>query len=205
MSDLKQAAQAVLNRWDSPNWEWKHYGSPRFLPTATLMSALRKALAEQQAEPERWCMTANGCKTECGNCPNFPSPQQQAEPSYDEGYKAGWSDAQLKQQTGPVADEWAKLLHYPDCWDTAAYPTLHDAVHEALAWSGCSVCKLAQQAEPTKYTEANLLAYGRAEFARALLLAAAAARPFWVMGDTIALRILRIDGIFEDNAREAKP
>jgi hypothetical protein len=38
----------------------------------------------------------------------------------------------------PVA--WAKFLHYPECWDTAAYPTLHDAVHEALAWAGCSVC-----------------------------------------------------------------
>lgn len=51
MTDLRQAAQAVVDRWDSPNWEWKHYGSPKFLPTATLMSALRKALAEQQAEP----------------------------------------------------------------------------------------------------------------------------------------------------------
>ena len=55
------------------------------------------------------------------------------------------------------------------------------------------------------YTKEQMLTYGRAEFARALLLAAAAARPFWVMGDTIALRILQIDGIFEDNAREAKP
>ena len=40
-----------------------------------------------------------------------------------------------------VPPEWATFLHYPDCWDTAAYPTLHDAIHEALAWSGCSVCK----------------------------------------------------------------
>jgi hypothetical protein len=38
----------------------------------------------------------------------------------------------------PVA--WAKFLHYPECWDTAAYPELRDAVHEALAWAGCSVC-----------------------------------------------------------------
>lgn len=37
--------------------------------------------------------------------------------------------------------EWIKFLHYPDCWDTAAYPTLQSAIHEALAWSGCSTCK----------------------------------------------------------------
>ena len=46
--------------------------------------------------------------------------------------------AQPPQRTEPVA--WAKFLHYPECWDTAAYPTLHDAIHEALAWAGCSVC-----------------------------------------------------------------
>jgi len=43
--------------------------------------------------------------------------------------------------------EWATMLHYPDCWDTATYPTLKDAIHEALAWSGCSVCKPAAQPE----------------------------------------------------------
>ena len=36
---------------------------------------------------------------------------------------------------------WAQMLHYPQCWDTAAYPELRDAIHEALAWSGCSVCE----------------------------------------------------------------
>jgi len=33
---------------------------------------------EQKAK--RWCMKANGCKTECGNCPNFTQLNQQAEP-----------------------------------------------------------------------------------------------------------------------------
>ena len=37
--------------------------------------------------------------------------------------------------------DWAQMIHYPECWDTAAYPELRDAIHEALAWSGCSVCK----------------------------------------------------------------
>jgi hypothetical protein len=36
--------------------------------------------------------------------------------------------------------EWAKFLHYPDCWDTAAYPTLSHAVHETLACFDCGTC-----------------------------------------------------------------
>jgi hypothetical protein len=49
MSELEKATQAVLDRWDSPVWEWTSQG-----PTAALMADLRKALAahkEQQAEP----------------------------------------------------------------------------------------------------------------------------------------------------------
>ena len=37
---LRAAAQAVLDRWDSPKWEWQSHG-----PTADLMADLRKALA----------------------------------------------------------------------------------------------------------------------------------------------------------------
>ena len=45
MSDaLRQAAQAVLDRWDSPQWEWRQHG-----PTADLMAALRAALAQPPA------------------------------------------------------------------------------------------------------------------------------------------------------------
>lgn len=51
--------------------------------------------------------------------------------------------AEAEKQEPPYPQAWAKFLHYPDCWDTAAYPTLHDAIHEGLAWSGCSVCKAA--------------------------------------------------------------
>lgn len=28
--------------------------------------------------------------------------------------------------------ELAKILHYPACWDTAVYPTLHSALIETL-------------------------------------------------------------------------
>jgi hypothetical protein len=30
--------------------------------------------------------------------------------------------------------KWADALHYPECWCTTAYPTIEDAMHEALAW-----------------------------------------------------------------------
>lgn len=37
---LRDAAQAVLDRWDSPQWQWTKHG-----PTADLMAALRAALS----------------------------------------------------------------------------------------------------------------------------------------------------------------
>lgn len=35
----------------------------------------------------------------------------------------------------------AKAIHYPACWDTMAYPTLFDALHELAGCVGCSECK----------------------------------------------------------------
>lgn len=35
---------------------------------------------------------------------------------------------------------WCSALHYPKHWDTAAYPTLWDAVHEIVTTTGCSEC-----------------------------------------------------------------
>lgn len=47
---LRAAAQAVLNRWDSPQWQWAWQS-----PTADLMRDLREALAaapaQQPAQP----------------------------------------------------------------------------------------------------------------------------------------------------------
>ncbi|WP_342617162.1 DUF551 domain-containing protein [Rhodoferax sp. GW822-FHT02A01] len=59
--------------------------------------------------------------------------------------------ALAQPETEPVDNfpvNWATMLHYPECWDTAAYPRLRDAIHEALAWSGCSVCKPSPQPAP---------------------------------------------------------
>jgi len=41
MQTLQQAAQAVVNRWDSPMWDWTKEG-----PTADLIADLRKALEQ---------------------------------------------------------------------------------------------------------------------------------------------------------------
>ena len=49
MSDLRKAAEAVLERWDSPAWEWIKRG-----PTAELMAALRAALDAPRPEPVAW-------------------------------------------------------------------------------------------------------------------------------------------------------
>ncbi len=42
-AEIGRAAQAVLDRWNSPKWEWRKQG-----PTADLMEALFKALKAQR-------------------------------------------------------------------------------------------------------------------------------------------------------------
>ena len=54
MSDLRKAAEAVLERWDSPAWEWMKQG-----PTAELMAALRARLAAPRPEPAFWRYKGN--------------------------------------------------------------------------------------------------------------------------------------------------
>jgi hypothetical protein len=51
MTDLRQAAKAVVDRWDSPKWEWSQQG-----PTADLMAALRTALEQPSQEPVAWAV-----------------------------------------------------------------------------------------------------------------------------------------------------
>ena len=64
--------------------------------------------------------------------------------------RAKTAEAKLAQPVPPSAlpINWAGMIHYPDCWDTAAYPALRDAIHECLALSGCSTCKPAQPVPP---------------------------------------------------------
>lgn len=50
MSNLAEAAQAVIERWDCPLWDWEMEG-----PTADLIHALRLALAAHEAaKPVAW-------------------------------------------------------------------------------------------------------------------------------------------------------
>jgi hypothetical protein len=47
----------------------------------------------------------------------------------------------------PVIDI-ASAIHYPECWDTAAYPHLKDALHEMTAWFKCSNDDCAKPQQP---------------------------------------------------------
>jgi len=49
MTDLRQAAQAVVDRWDSLSWSWSEK-----TPTADLIAALRIALEQPEQEPVAW-------------------------------------------------------------------------------------------------------------------------------------------------------
>jgi len=62
----------------------------------------------------------------------------------------------LAQPAQEFPVNWASMIHYPDCWDTAAYPELRDAIHEVLAWGGCSVCKAQPVQEPDELTIAYM-------------------------------------------------
>ena len=50
-----------------------------------------------------------------------------------------------RRKESEMLDDWAiefaTLIHYPEHWDTAAYPTLASAIIESLAWARCSACK----------------------------------------------------------------
>jgi hypothetical protein len=40
--------------------------------------------------------------------------------------------------SGEETEKMAKRIHYPECWDMAAYPTLADAIYEIVLNVGCS-------------------------------------------------------------------
>jgi hypothetical protein len=90
--------------------------------TNDMTSAMADALEDPNNERSSWDLAENMWRAMLTKAPTPPAAQP----------------AQPAQEQESVA--WAKFLHYPECWDTAAYPTLHDAIHEALAWAGCSVC-----------------------------------------------------------------
>lgn len=48
-------------------------------------------------------------------------------------------NVEVNQQQDALA-KIGQTIHYPECWDTAAYPTIYDALHEMAACFGCSEC-----------------------------------------------------------------
>lgn len=39
-----------------------------------------------------------------------------------------------------IVQKIKEAMHYPECWDTMAYPTLLDAVRSMQSWMGCPTC-----------------------------------------------------------------
>jgi len=128
---LEQAARQLLDYWDLED-----SGS-----TADVyMNALREALAEQaEQEPvgyfaydeEHDIWEELVSSSVAGGVPLYREPVQP-----------------VKQE--PVA----KAIHYPECWDTAAYPTLESALAELFAWFKCSnddCAALVQQVDPIPF------------------------------------------------------
>lgn len=81
MTSLRQAAQAVADRWDSPHWTWDKNG-----PTADLMAALRIALEKPQTEPFGYFRADAFCWTDCAETDEGAVAlyEQPAQPMIDE-------------------------------------------------------------------------------------------------------------------------
>lgn len=46
--------------------------------------------------------------------------------------------------SGEESERMAKMIHYPECWDTACYPTLAEAIYNIVVCAGCSEHKFPQ-------------------------------------------------------------
>ncbi len=74
------------------------------------------------------------------NRPALRSSSARAEARYI--WEQSWDTRLKRESSAPEAQgcdpriaEMAKCLHYPDCWDTMAYPTIYDALWEIAACS----------------------------------------------------------------------
>lgn len=74
----------------------------------------------------------------------------------DAAYPPDGPCAQGRHPAAKIAG-YAALIHYPEHWDVAAYPTLDSAVRETLAWAGCNACKNPDAYGMTPNVEANRL------------------------------------------------
>ena len=94
-----------------------------FISYDDLAAILQAALAEP-SEPVAWMKAGEG--------------DYEKAFSWNFSEKTGYTIPLYPQPTTNHLDEIAKVLHYPECWDTAAYPTLEDAIIEAKSWAHCT-------------------------------------------------------------------
>ena len=47
-------------------------------------------------------------------------------------------------------DKFMKAIHYPECWDTAAYPTLASALWELVCWYTENICPTCNKKQEIK-------------------------------------------------------
>ncbi len=78
---LRAAAQAVIDRWDSPNWKFVE-------PTGAAINRLRSALASLAPSPTPPAPTEQAADSYAG------SPH----PEFDSGFDRGWNGAMLQVQ-----------------------------------------------------------------------------------------------------------
>lgn len=80
------------------------------------------------------------------------------------------NDLVTHRHAGQVVVELAKIakeIHYPECWDTAAYPTIYNALHEMAACCKCAECKpsIIPDADQRPPKPATVKAMGRETYA----------------------------------------
>lgn len=148
--NLIEAAKEVVSRWDTPSW--------KDVPaTAEYINRLRAAIEE--AEKSSPTGFVSGGVKELGDFrplsyTSTPIPEKQepvAEVTHG-GCATIWfrecgEGTKLYTHPAPAVEnrdyekvitEIGKGIHYPECWDTAAYPTLGSALDVVFATFQCT-------------------------------------------------------------------
>jgi hypothetical protein len=153
MTDLRKAAQAVVERWDTPSW--------KDVPaTAIYIEALRQALAQQE-------------DTKCKDHPDAPHSFDRNASLTEDRYVCGceyWEPpVDAVNMSQERVDETAKHKHELTDWEAVAQPEQYDQTAlelcEKCGWKavipdeGCLVCARNEQ-EPVGYvTDSGASAY----------------------------------------------
>ena len=149
MNDLRQAAEMALEALKDMNWGWKYIreshgdlygvGWDRAQGKADdAIEALRQALSQpeksqtagyakkieqliKERDELRQALAEHAQPCCCGEPDALGVVHRKDNPCYV---------AQPEQKPEKEKEPAATSIHYPDCWDTACYPTLRDAIKE---------------------------------------------------------------------------